>query len=138
MSKENENIEKELRQVKSCLGEKDKRIGVLETSLEYLGERREDLIRWFNFLSIVGFAVAMAVLVGVCYYFYPDWFVAVAGYVAIIGTVGIVGNLLICVSGFIFDSNGEDIALRFFVFNVIVVPSILGLCGYFGIVYAFF
>ena len=127
MSKENENIEKELMQMKGCLKDKDKRIGVLETSLEYLGERREGLICWFNFLSIVGFTVAIAVLVGVCYYFYPDWFVAVAGHVAIVGTITIVGNLLIHVSGIIFDSKDDDIISRSFVFNIICVPIILGM-----------
>ena len=129
MSKD-ENIEKELMQVKNCLRGKDRRIGVLETSLGYLGEKREGLIRWFNFLGIVGFTVAMAVLVGVCYYFYPDWFVAVAGHVAIIGTVVIVINFLICISNIIFDSKDADTGSKFFVFNVIIVPCIFGVYAY--------
>jgi len=136
MSKD-EIIEKELRQVKNCLREKDERIGVLETSLGYLGEKREGMIRWFNFLSIVGFTVAMAVLVGVGCYFYPDWFVAIAGHVAIAGTVGIVINLLICISNIIFDNEKVDTYNTLFLFNVYIFPIILGVYAYFGIMSMF-
>jgi len=135
MTKKNKSIENELKQVRGCLKDKDERIGVLETSLVYLRKRREDSIRWFNFLCIVGFTVAMAVLVGVCYWFYPDWFIDIAGHVAIIGTMVMVINFLICACSLLFEKEDNDIGFWLFGFNLVGIPIIAGCYVYILIIF---
>jgi len=124
-------IEKELKQVRSCLKDKDKRIESLEVANKMAVKNKTYLIDTFNFLSLFFFTISVVVLLVVCNLFHHQWFMDAAPTFALWGSICIGGNLFIGMCGIIYekpdDPNGidADLVMCYVIFNCMVIPVIM-------------